>query len=104
MCNKYTYRKQESVLEVWELPVALLAAVQPVVLIDDFLVAVCRWTGLVETCLLAGVQQRRYAAKIVRLRGESQMEQEKFNNVGRAACLNLKKKPKTSKSHTTFVI
>lgn len=87
MCNKYTYRKHESVLEVGELPVALLAAVQPVVLIDDLLVAVCRWTGLVETCFLAGVQHRRHAAKIIRLRGESQMEQEKFNYGGRAACL-----------------
>lgn len=88
MCNKCTYKEQESVLKVGELLVAFLAAVQPVVLIDDFLVAVCSWTGLVQTCLLAGIHHRRHAAKIVRLRGERQMEQEKFNYGGRAACLN----------------
>lgn len=62
------YGEQESVLEVGELSVALLAAVQPVVLVDDFLVAVARRTGLVQTCLLADVEQRRHAAEVVGLR------------------------------------
>lgn len=63
-----TYREQESVLEVGELFVALLAAVQPVVLVDNLLVAVARRTGHVQTRLLADVDQRRHTAEVVGLR------------------------------------
>lgn len=65
-----TYREQESVLEVGKLSVALLAAVQPVVLVDDLLVAVARWTGHVQTRLLADVEQRCHAAEVLGLRSQ----------------------------------
>lgn len=82
MCTVCTYRKKESVFKVGELSVTLFTAVQSVLLVYDLLVAVCRWTGLVETILLTSVQQCRHAAKIVRLRGESKMRERKESNYG----------------------
>lgn len=67
MCTVCTYRKQESVFKVGELPVTFFAAVQPILLVYDLLVAVCRWTGLVQTILLTSVQQCCHTAEIVRL-------------------------------------
>lgn len=66
--SSHTYGEQESVVEVRELFVALLAAVQPVVLVDYLLVAVARRTGHVQTRLLADVDERRHAAEVVGLR------------------------------------
>lgn len=77
MCTVCAYREQESVFEVWVLSVALLAAVQSVVLVDHFLVAVCRWTGRVQTVLLPSVDHRRYTAEILRLRREKEMGDQK---------------------------
>ena len=72
MCTVCTYREQESVFEVWVLSVTLLAAVQSVVLVYNFLVAVCRRTGRVQTVLLSSVHHRRYAAEILRLGREKE--------------------------------
>lgn len=77
MCTVCAYREQESVFEVWVLSVALLAAVQSVVLVYHFLVAVCRWTGRVQTVLLPSVDHRRYTAEILRLRREKEMGDQK---------------------------
>lgn len=66
--SSLTYGEQESVLEVGELSVALLAAVQPIVLVDNLLVAVARRTSRVQTRLLADVDQRRHTAEVVGLR------------------------------------
>lgn len=67
-----THGEQESVFEVGELSVALLAAVESVLLVDYLLVAVCGRTRLVQTILLTDVQHRCQAGEIVRLRGEKQ--------------------------------
>lgn len=77
MCTVCTYRKQESVFKVGELPVTLFAAVQPILLVYDLLVAVCSWTGLVQTILLTSVQQCCHTAEIVRLRGMNKIGEKK---------------------------
>lgn len=66
--SSHTYREQESVLEVGEVSVAFLAAVLPVVLVNNLLVAVARRTGHVQTRLPANVDHRRHAAEVVGLR------------------------------------
>ncbi len=76
ICTVCTYREEESVFEVGELSVTLLAAVQSIMLVYDLLVAVCSRTGLVQTTLLTNVQHRRHAAEIVRLRGAKVREEE----------------------------
>lgn len=72
MSTGCTYREQKSVFKVGEVSVALFTAVHPILLVYDLLVAVCRWTGLVQT-ILTSVQQCSHTAKIVRLGGENKM-------------------------------
>lgn len=77
MCAGRTYREKKSVFKVGEVSVALFAAVHPVLLVYDLLVAVCRWTGLVQT-IFTSVHQCRHAAEIVRLGGENKMRRKEI--------------------------
>lgn len=68
ICASHTYRKYKSVFKVGELSVTPFAAVLPVLLVYDFLVAICRWTGLIQTILLPSVYHCCHTAEIVCLK------------------------------------
>lgn len=63
----WTHRQDHAVLEVGELPVTLLAAVEAVLLINHLLAAVLGGAGLVHAVLLAQVHHRAHAAEVVGL-------------------------------------
>lgn len=65
-----TYRKNEAVLKVGELFVALLAAEHAVLLVHHFFVAVLAGAGLVEAVLLTQVHYGCYAGVVICLKGE----------------------------------
>lgn len=84
----WTYGQEESVLEVGEVSVALLAAVAPVPLVYDLLVAVCSGTGLVQTVLLTHVHDCGHAAEVVGLgRKERKRRKSNYGN-GAAGSIN----------------
>lgn len=68
--DELTYRKNEAVLKVGKLFVALLAAEHAVLLVHHFLVAVLAGTGLVEAVLFAQVHYGCYAGVVICLKGE----------------------------------
>lgn len=74
-----TYRKDEAVLEVGELFVALLAAEHAVVLVHHFFVAFLARTGLVEAVLLTQVHNGSNACVVVRLKGNINKQKFKFS-------------------------
>lgn len=63
----FSYRKNESIFEVGELFVALLAAEHAVLLVHHFFVAVLAGTRLVETVLFAQEHDGSDAREIVGL-------------------------------------
>lgn len=65
---RFSYRKDESVLEVRELFVALLAAEHAVLLIHHFLVAVLAGTRLVEAVLFAQEHYGGDAGEVISLK------------------------------------
>ena len=64
----HTYRENHSVLEVWEVLVALLTEeLRPIAALGDFLVAVLAGAGLVQTAFLLGKGDVGLDVEVVRL-------------------------------------
>lgn len=63
-----TYWQDHAVLEIGKFGVALLTAVQSILLIDHFLIAVLSRAGLVHAVLFAKIHHCGHRTKVVRLR------------------------------------
>lgn len=63
-----TYWQDHAVLEIWKFTVTLLTAVQSILLINHFLIAVLSWAGLIHRVLFAKIHHCCHRAKIVCLR------------------------------------
>lgn len=79
--RRLSYREDESVFEVGELFVALLAAEHAVLLVDHFLVAVLAGTRLVEAVLLAQEHNGGEAGEVISLKQSTKKKEEKKKSV-----------------------
>lgn len=75
-----SYREDESVFEVGELFVALLAAEHAILLVDHFLVAVLAGTRLVEAVLFAQEYYGGEAGEVISLKQSTKKERKKISH------------------------
>lgn len=77
--SSVTYGKDEAVLEVGELFVALLAAVHAILFVYHLFVAVLAGTRLVKAVFLAQIHYGGYAGVVVRLKRQNKQKLFRLN-------------------------